>query len=90
MQAALDGIEEDDGKTFEPLDMPVSDDEFATEVGGWRREGVNDEFRDSRVMLSDNPVDSDKDDTKPKKKPYVNEEGRTGITFGTNIDKEEE
>jgi hypothetical protein len=28
--------------------------------------------------------------TKSEKNPYVNEEGRTGITFGTNVDKEEE
>lgn len=90
VQAALDGIEEDGGKVFEPLDMPVDDDEFATDVGQWRHEGVNDEFRDSRVMLSDNPVDSEEDDTESEKKPYVNEEGRTGITFGTNVDKEEE
>ena len=75
---------------FEPLDMPV-DDEFATDVGQWRHEGENEEFRASRVALAENIDDSEEDEvTETNRKPYVNKEGRTGVTFGTNIDKEEE
>ena len=85
VQAALDGIEEDGGKVFEPLDMPVDDDEFATDVGQWRHEGVNDEFRDSRVALTGNTETSEEDEVEDNP-----ETDSLRVSFGNNLDDEEE